>query len=101
MTIAAGLGYRVGGGLNLGADIKQDVYNQQTSLSFGTEYMVSNIMMLRGGSLLSAGNYLESGVDLGLTGGFGISVMGNNLDYALSMVGDLGPAHKVSFSAKF
>jgi hypothetical protein len=96
LNISAGLGYRVSGALNLGLDIKQEIYNAETSFSIGTEYMVSSVLMLRGGSLLSSDQF-----DLGLTGGFGLKIHGNQLDYAVTTVGDLGPTHKVSFSAKF
>ena len=95
LNISAGLGYRISGALSLGIDLKQEIYNNRTSLSAGTEYMVSNVLALRGGSLLSDKH------DMGLTGGFGLKIRDSQLDYAITAVGDLGPGHKISLSLKF
>lgn len=98
LNVSAGLGYRINGALDLGLVLRQEIYGGRTELSFGSEYAVSNALVLRGGSLL---NSLSGGNNPGLSGGFGIKLGGNQLDYAVSTIGELGPTQKVSFSLKF
>lgn len=96
LNITAGVAYRIST-VNIGLDIKNYVYDNTTTVSFGTEFMPFNIISFRGGCLLPARHSIGN-----LTGGIGLKLGSNNqIDYAFTPFADLGSAHKLSLTIKF
>lgn len=112
LTVLVGAGYRILGGLTLGMDVKHQVIDNRTSLSFGTEYLLVNSLALRAGYLMKL---LKSDSDVGetpgvnndlgrLTGigaGLGFRLGTTSVDYAFVPYGDLGNTHRISFLISF
>lgn len=94
LSVTAGFAFHVIPGFNLSMDVKRLVYDKKTNVSFGTEYSVLPALTLRSG-------YLSSISDSGLGVGIGLNVLGTQLDYAVTPFGELGSAHRVSFTHKF
>ncbi len=82
-------------GYNFGAaaDIKKEG-SDGTSLNFGGEITLEEILKFRGGWRLKE-NFG------GLTAGFGLKLGNLNFDYALLTYGDLGNTHKAGISYRF
>ncbi|OGS23008.1 MAG: hypothetical protein A2252_06330 [Elusimicrobia bacterium RIFOXYA2_FULL_39_19] len=106
LTVATGLGYNIGG-VTIALDVKQQVYENQTIVSIGTEFLPINTLALRAGYLLpaitqSTLNKTDLSTDYsGFGGGIGIKLFGTQTDYSFVPYGVLGNTHRVSFSAKF
>ena len=105
LTVATGLGYNIGG-VTIALDVKQQIYENQTIVSIGTEFLPINSLALRAGYLTSAisGQRIaasENDTPIGLGAGFGIKMFGAQTDYSFVPYGVLGNTHRVSFSAKF
>jgi len=107
LTLTVGAGYRFVPGLTLALDVKHQLIEKRTTLSFGTEYWPFSLLALRAGYV---GRLLSSIVDrrdekigdlLGLGAGVGLRLFGYQMDYSFVPFGDLGETHRVSFSAKF
>ncbi|OGS20973.1 MAG: hypothetical protein A2252_04585 [Elusimicrobia bacterium RIFOXYA2_FULL_39_19] len=100
LTVATGLGYNIGG-VTIALDLKQQVYENQTIVSIGTEFLPINTLALRAG-YLSTNPVISSANDVsGLGAGFGVKLFGTQTDYSFVPYGVLGNTHRVSFSAKF
>ncbi len=91
LSVTAGFACHVIPGFNLSMDVKRLVYEKVTNVSFGTEYSVFSNLTLRSG-------YLSSISDSGLGAGVGLNVLGTQFDYAVTPFGELGSAHRVSFT---
>jgi len=104
LTVTTGLGYNIGG-ITVGLDVKQQVYENRTIVSFGTEFLPISSLALRAGYLMNAVNSKQlipnKEEATGLGAGFGIKLFGTQTDYSFVPYGVLGNAHRVSFSAKF
>ena len=94
LSVTAGFACHMIQGLNIAMDVKRMVYDKTTNVSFGTEYSVFPALTLRSG-------YLSSISDSGLGAGIGLKVLGTQFDYAVTPFGELGNAHRVSFTHKF
>lgn len=112
LTVAAGINFRLGEGLSLGMDVRRMVYEEQTSLSVGTEYWLMGRVALRGGYLSQASGTFPSagrseaaasrlGPLSGLNMGLGLRIAGYQMDYALSPSAEFGNTHRLSLSLKF
>jgi len=100
LSVTAGLGYNIGA-VTVGLDVKQQIYDNQTIVSIGTEFLPINTLALRAG-YLSTNQLVNSVTDVsGLGAGFGVKLFGTQTDYSFVPYGVLGNTHRVSFSAKF
>jgi hypothetical protein len=102
-----GAGYRFVPGLTLALDVRHQLIEKRTTLSFGTEYWPFSLLALRAGYV---GRLLSSVVNrgdekigdlLGLGAGLGLKLFGYQMDYSFVPFGDLGEVHRISFSARF
>ena len=103
LTAAAGVGYSLTDFATLAFDVKRKIYDRKTEVSFGTEFAPITPLALRVGYLKSmAGDSAISFSKVrGVSGGVGVKVMNFSTDYAFTPYGDLGNAHRISFSTKF
>ncbi|OGS23043.1 MAG: hypothetical protein A2252_07955 [Elusimicrobia bacterium RIFOXYA2_FULL_39_19] len=103
LTVTTGLGYNIGG-VTVGLDVKQQVYENRTIISFGTEFLPISSLALRAGY---ASNFIASSLNSsmvdssGIGAGFGIKLFGTQTDYSFVPYGALGNTHRISFSSKF
>ncbi|OGS23047.1 MAG: hypothetical protein A2252_07975 [Elusimicrobia bacterium RIFOXYA2_FULL_39_19] len=85
-------------------DIKQQVYENRTIVSFGTEFLPISSLALRAGY---ASHFITSSLNSsiadtsGIGAGFGIKLFGTQTDYSYAPYGILGNTHRISFSSKF
>ncbi|OGS17834.1 MAG: hypothetical protein A3J83_05390 [Elusimicrobia bacterium RIFOXYA2_FULL_40_6] len=101
LSVTAGLGYNIGA-ITVGLDLKQQVYENKTIVSIGTEFLPINSLALRAGYLSSNNSLINSATETsGLGAGFGVKIFGTQTDYSFVPYGVLGDTHRVSFSAKF
>ncbi len=91
LSVTAGFACHMIQGLNIALDVKRMVYDKTTNVSLGMEYSVFPALTLRSG-------YLSSISDSGLGAGIGLNVLGTQFDYAVTPFGELGSAHRVSFT---
>ncbi|MBI4656547.1 MAG: PorV/PorQ family protein [Elusimicrobia bacterium] len=97
LTLTFGASYKLNVSLLLAVDLKNSIYENETTLSFGMEYLVLSAIALRTG--YAAGNKLQIS---GLSGGFGISALKDYvLDYAFMPHNELGNIQKISFKLNF
>ncbi|MBI4801834.1 MAG: PorV/PorQ family protein [Elusimicrobia bacterium] len=99
LTVAAGLMFSVIPGVNLALDVKRQVYDKQTGVSFGTEYALLSGVALRAGYLTS--NRAASMNNTGFSAGAGLNFWNTQLDYAVTPYGDLGNTQKITLKKKF
>ena len=100
LSVTAGLGYNIGA-VTVGLDVKQQIYENQTVVSIGTEFLPINTLALRAG-YLSTNPLIGSADDIsGFGGGIGIKLFGAQTDYSFIPYGVLGNTQRISFSAKF
>ncbi|OGS23049.1 MAG: hypothetical protein A2252_07985 [Elusimicrobia bacterium RIFOXYA2_FULL_39_19] len=103
LTVTTGLGYNIGG-ITVGLDVKQQIYENRTIVSFGTEFLPISSLALRAGY---ASHFIASSLNssiadsYGLGAGFGIKLFGTQTDYSFVPYGVLGDTHRISMSAKF
>lgn len=108
LSITAGLGYRIGG-ITIGCDVKNYIYEGQTVIGLGTEYVPVTSFALRAGYILpllkktyKTGSKLGDSIDTnGLGAGLGFKLFNIQTDYSFVPYGDLGNTHRISFSSKF
>ena len=101
LSVSAGLGYNIGG-ITVGLDLKQQVYENKTIVSIGTEFLPINSLALRAGYLASNNSLINSATETsGLGAGFGVKLFGTQTDYSFVPYGVLGDTHRISMSAKF
>ena len=108
LSVTLGAGYVISG-LTLALDIKQRIYEGKTSISIGTEYLLSQSFALRTGYLLAAARSRDSAPAVtngvtnsqGLGGGFGVKLFGAGIDYSFTPFGDLGITHNMTFNFEF
>lgn len=108
MRYTLGLGYSIGGML-FACDVNHDQTSRRTYFSLGSEYQVLGAFALRLGYLNNAldAAQVKTGTaqDVlglrGIRGGFGLSLFGNQMDYAFVPYGELGATHRISFTSKF
>ncbi len=105
LTLGAGLGYTVFGGMILALDVRQLPYDGKTSVSMGTEYAVFSILALRTGYLAGlaggGGDAGKIGNVKGMNAGLGFKVRGCSFDYAFTPFGELGNVQRFSFTSRF
>ncbi|OGS21243.1 MAG: hypothetical protein A2252_06120 [Elusimicrobia bacterium RIFOXYA2_FULL_39_19] len=103
LSVTAGLGYSVGG-VTIGLDIKQQVYENKTIVSLGTEFLPINALALRAGYVMSAGRQAaasDDGLPMGLGAGIGFRLFSYQTDYSFVPYGALGDTHRISFLSRF
>lgn len=103
LSVTAGFGYNIGG-VTIGLDVKQQVYEERTIVSLGTELLPINSLALRAGFLAPATNNQSNntfGDYSGFGGGIGLKLFGTQTDYSFVPYGVLGNTQRISFSAKF
>lgn len=99
LTITAGMAYRIGM-VNMEMDLINNVYDNATSFSFGTEFAPFEIISFRGGYLFATGNSNKDTVG-NITGGVGLKLgKDNRIDYAFTPFADLNNTHKISLTIK-
>ncbi|MFH1784760.1 MAG: PorV/PorQ family protein [bacterium] len=112
LTVTAGVGYKMLGGLTLGMDVKHQVVDSITSISVGTEYFPVSMLALRAGYLAKmlkstddfgsvAGQDTNMASLTGLGAGVGFKLGSTSVDYAFVPYGDLGNTHRISILASF
>lgn len=104
LTMAVGVGYNLLKTLTFALDIKSNIYDKKTDVSFGTEYFPLNILSVRLGYIETKKYELSDHKAIlspNLSGGFGLKILNFTTDYAFVPFGDLGNTHKLSFSVKF
>jgi hypothetical protein len=106
LSVTLGAGYRIGG-LLVGCDIRQYVYDQATELAVGTEFAPLRFISLRGGFLLGLANSTAHDTGSGgsesfdVSAGFGLKIGKSHLDYAFAPLRELGATHKLSLTIRF
>jgi hypothetical protein len=104
LSVGIGAAYRFGAGaLQVALDVRQDVYDQETSVSLGTEYAVLPTFSVRAGYASSAARQsgASAGAFGGLGGGFGLKLGSYRADYTFTPFGQLGNAQRLSIGARF
>ena len=99
LSISAGFSLSVIPGINLSVDAKRFVYDKQTNISLGTEYVVLSGVSLRSGYL--ADTNMSSVNNKGFSAGVGIKLWNTNLDYAVTLYGELGNTQRISLKKQF
>jgi len=99
LTFAAGLMFSVIPGVNLALDVKRQVYDRQTGVSFGTEYALLSGVALRAGYLSSSRTAAINSA--GFSAGAGLNFWNTRLDYAVTPYGDLGNTQKITIKKRF
>lgn len=103
LSATVGVGYTMLNAATIALDVKRKINDRKTEISFGTEYAPITPLALRVGYLKSVDG--ESAISIskikGMSGGVGIKVFKFTTDYAFTPYGDLGNAHRISFSTKF
>jgi long-subunit fatty acid transport protein len=103
LTATVGVGYNLLNAATIALDVKRKINDKKTEISFGTEYTPITPLAVRVGYLKSVNG--ESAISIskikGMSGGVGIKVLKFSTDYAFTPYGDLGNAHRISFSTKF
>jgi hypothetical protein len=102
LTIAAGLAVGIAPGFNVALDLKRLVYDQQGSISIGSEYTVLSTLALRTGYMMN--DAAKSGSENGKSGfaaGAGINFWKVQLDYSVLPYGDLGNTQKITIKKQF
>ncbi|OGS17577.1 MAG: hypothetical protein A3J83_04375 [Elusimicrobia bacterium RIFOXYA2_FULL_40_6] len=102
LSVTAGVGYNVGY-VTIGLDVKQELYENKTTISMGTEFTPINTLAIRAGYLMNQAISTGNTADTlnGLGAGLGINLLGMKTDYSFVPYGALGNTHKISFSSKF
>ncbi|MBI4656857.1 MAG: hypothetical protein HY746_08960, partial [Elusimicrobia bacterium] len=100
LSITLGMAYDLIPGFRLAMDVKRLIYDKENTISLGTEYHVTNGFFLRAG-YMAAGNQKQKAGPENITGGVGIKLLGNEIDYAVSPVNELGDTQKISIKKKF
>jgi long-subunit fatty acid transport protein len=112
LTVTAGVGVKVISILTLGMDVRHQVIDKRTTLSFGTEYMPLPVLAFRAGytaklNKIGTDTGEVAGIDTNLAALNGLGVgIGFNLgitaiDYAFMPYGDLGNTHRFSLRVRF
>ncbi|MFH2203935.1 MAG: PorV/PorQ family protein [Elusimicrobiota bacterium] len=109
LTFSAGTGLRMFSNILLAADIRHRPHSQQTSFSFGSEYIVLPTLTLRAGygtlfnsSTRSAGSASSAISQLqGMGMGMGLKVGRATLNYSFAPAGELGNTQRLSVSTRF
>ena len=122
LSVSVGLGYQISG-ITIGFDVKNYVYEGQTIVGFGTEYMPVTALALRAGYLMSltarsftnvqddsknssvlrsqAGTSFGSNDVNGLGAGLGFKLFNIQTDYSFIPYGELGNTQRISFMSRF
>ena len=74
--------------------------DNDNAIGLGIGYTIANILQIRTGYKYQLGGN-DLGALSGLTGGFGLSILRFQIDYALVSFGDLGLTHRLSLIAHF
>lgn len=74
--------------------------DNDNAIGLGIGYTIANILQIRTGYKYQLGGN-DLGAISGLTGGFGLSILRFQIDYALVSFGDLGLTHRLSLIAHF
>lgn len=74
--------------------------DNDNAIALGLGYTIANILQIRSGYKYQLGGN-DLGAISGLTGGFGLSILRFQIDYALVSFGDLGLTHRLSLIAHF
>lgn len=105
LTLAGGVGYRVGSRLTFGADYSRRPYAVlKDEVAGGAEVAVFPQFALRMGYASAAARTRGAGVSAalgGVTAGFGVRVRDWRIDYSMAPMGELGNAQTFSVAAKF
>lgn len=99
LSVAAGFSFSIISGFNLAFDVKRQVYDKQTKISFGTEYAVLSGFALRSGYL--ANTNLTGSKSKGFSVGAGVTLWNTQLDYAIIPYGELGNTQKITLKKQF
>lgn len=109
LTISAGAGYTIGGGVTLSADYRHRPIDNVSSLGFGGELSLLSSFSLRAGYLSNL-TALQKTQDAkssfadqlsGLGMGFGLKLFRSQLDYAMTPMGELGISQRLSLTVRF
>lgn len=112
LTLSLGSAYQILSPLVLSCDLEFKPLDQQTTLSFGTEFMASKNIALRAGYAAQLASALPNGHTTamndgnfanvsGLAAGFGLGFRQFNLDYSITPFGELGNAQMLTLSTWF
>ncbi|MEW5905644.1 MAG: PorV/PorQ family protein [Elusimicrobiota bacterium] len=98
LSVSLGAAVNVLPGMALAADVKRLVYDRETTVSVGTEYMLGGSMMMRGGYAAQMG-----GADVlgGFSGGLGIKMSGLRLDYSFTPFAGFGSSKRLTMALMF
>jgi len=112
ITLKFGALYRTNRWLFLASDINYLPIESNFTISFGSEFIISQILSLRAGYLSSVthaknassfGSGQENGLDSlsNFSSGLGLKIYRYQLDYAFLPFGELGTSHQFSLTARF
>jgi len=103
LTATVGLGYTLKRAITFAFDLKRNIYDNKTEISFGTEVTPINLLALRVGYLKSVNPETIASISnfKGIGGGLGLRISKFSTDYAFVPYGDLGNTHRLSFAVKF
>ena len=104
LTMSVGLGYRLPQGLLADADFISRPNADLNGFAAGLEYALYRSFFMRAGYSSIAAQTSGGGVSgalSGFTAGFGVKLTDWTMDYAMTPMGELGPAQNFSLGARF
>lgn len=99
LSFAAGFSISVIPGISLAVDAKRMVYDNQTAISFGTEYAVFPGAALRSGYL--GKTRISGSGNKGFSLGGGLKFWNTQMDYAVMPYTDLGNTQRITLKKQF
>ncbi len=98
LSVSLGAAVNLLPGMALAADVKRLVYDRETTVSVGTEYMLGGAMTMRGGYAARMG-----GADMlgGFSGGLGVMMSGLRLDYSFTPFAGFGSSKRLTMALAF
>lgn len=99
-SLSAGLSCQAGA-LNLVADVSRQLAEEKSSFALGVELPVLSALTVRGGYAKGAAALVPKGGQPGLAAGLGLRVLGAQVDYAFTPMGELGNAQRIGLSTRF
>ncbi|OVE77534.1 hypothetical protein BVX98_02435, partial [bacterium F11] len=111
LTLSIGAAYQLMSPLTIGMDVQSQPHQDKLSLSFGTEFLAVQNIVLRAGYLSKMAESITNNqisesnrgniATEGLTAGLGLRYKNFHLDYAFSQFGELGLTHSFTISTSF
>ena len=100
-SLSAGLAYQAGP-LTLVGDVTRQLTEERTVVGAGMEVPVLSAVTIRAGYSKTSAALVSSGIaGTGLGAGFGVRILGTQVDYSFTPMGELGNAQRISLSARF